>query len=362
MAVNPSTYDSIKNTATISQPHGIGYVWATMLWEMYWNLVEEHGYNPNVYDSWETGGNNLAIQLVMDGMKLQPCSPGFVTGRNAIIQADQNLTGGENECLIWEAFAKRGLGFSAAQGSSNNRSDGTQAFDLPPVCRADIGVAPPSLSETLTPDTQASQNMTISNGGKEHGADLTWTITEAASDCSVPSDVPWLSAAPTAGTTAAADSTNVAVTFDSTGLGIGVYTALLCVSSNDETTPVVSVPVTLDVNFAFAGFFGPVANAPALNTAQAGQVIPLLFSLDGDFGLNIFAAGYPASRRVNCTTLAPLGALEPTQSPGGSGLSYDASSDIYNYPWRTSAAWRNTCRELVLRTNDGTERSAFFRF
>lgn len=257
---------------------------------------------------------------------------------------------------------------SAASASARSRAarttarTGTQAFDLPPVCRADIGVAPPSLSETLTPDTQASQNLTISNGGKEHGADLTWTITEAASDCSVPSDVPWLSAAPTAGTTAAADSSNVAVTFDSTGLAIGVYTAVLCVNSNDDTTPVVSVPVTLDINYAFAGFFGPVANAPALNPAQAGQVMPLIFSLGGDFGLNIFAAGYPASRPVNCTTLAPLGALVPTQTPGGSGLTYDAAADRYNYPWRTSVAWRNSCRELVLRTNDSTERSAFFRF
>ena len=33
--------------------------------------------------------------------------------------------------MLWTAFAKRGLGYSATQGSSNSRSDGTQAFDLP---------------------------------------------------------------------------------------------------------------------------------------------------------------------------------------------------------------------------------------
>jgi hypothetical protein len=107
-----------------------------MLWEMYWNLVDRHGYNADIYADWSTGGNNLALQLVMDGMKLQPCSPGFVDGRNGILQGDTLLTGGANQCEIWRAFAKRGLGFSASQGSSNNRTDGVAAFDLPASCQA----------------------------------------------------------------------------------------------------------------------------------------------------------------------------------------------------------------------------------
>ena len=293
-------------------------------------------------------------------MKLQPCSPGFVDGRDAILEADAALTGGENECLIWKGFAKRGLGFGASQGlSSNSRSDGTQAFDLPPVCRADIGVVPPALSETLTPNTQTGQNLAISNGSKEDGTDLAWTITEAASDCSTPSDVPWLSAAPAAGTTAPESSSSVAVNFDSTGLGIGVYTAVLCVGSNDADSPVVSVPVTLDVNYLFGGFYSPVANE-GLNTVQAGQTVPLHFSLNGDFGLDVFAAGFPASREVDCTTLAPLGAFVPTETPGNSGLS--SSGDRYNYPWKTSAQWRDTCRELVVRTDDNADHRAFFSF
>jgi hypothetical protein len=134
MTVNPSTYASVADAIGISQPHGIGYVWNTMLWEMYWNLVDRYGYNANIYDRWSTGGNNLAIQLVMDGMKFQPCRPGFVDGRNAILAADTALTGGANQCEIWRAFAKRGLGFSASQGLSTSRSDGVQAFDLPASC------------------------------------------------------------------------------------------------------------------------------------------------------------------------------------------------------------------------------------
>jgi hypothetical protein len=136
MTVNPSTYASVADVVNISQPHGIGYVWNTMLWETYWNLVDRHGYNANIYEPWDEGGNNLALQLVMDGMKLQPCRPGFVDGRNAILNADLALTEGENQCEIWRAFAKRGLGFGANQGDSNNRTDGVAAFDLPASCTA----------------------------------------------------------------------------------------------------------------------------------------------------------------------------------------------------------------------------------
>lgn len=131
MSINPSTYDDVK---TLAVPHGVGYVWATMLWELHWNLIDEYGFKNDIYRTWQTGGNNLALQLVMDGMKFQPCRPGFVDGRNAILAADQALTDGENQCLIWSAFAKRGLGFSAIQGSSESRADGTEAFDTHPSC------------------------------------------------------------------------------------------------------------------------------------------------------------------------------------------------------------------------------------
>jgi CSLREA domain-containing protein len=130
--INPNVYSTI---ATTNVPHGVGEVWASMLWEMYWNFVDRYGYNPDLYQDWESGGNNLALQLVLDGMKLQPCSPGFVDGRDAILAADVALTGGVNQCAIWEGFAKRGLGLSALQGSSASATDGSEAFNVPSSCR-----------------------------------------------------------------------------------------------------------------------------------------------------------------------------------------------------------------------------------
>jgi len=130
-AINNFTYGATNNPS-ISRPHGIGFVWATMLWDLTWDLIDVYGFDPDIYEG--TGGNNIALQLVVDALKLQPCSPGFVNGRDAILLADLLANGGANRCLIWNAFAKRGLGLSASQGSSNNRFDQVEAFDVPEDC------------------------------------------------------------------------------------------------------------------------------------------------------------------------------------------------------------------------------------
>jgi Fungalysin metallopeptidase (M36)/Peptidase propeptide and YPEB domain/Fungalysin/Thermolysin Propeptide Motif len=139
MKVNPSTYETIAGAA---EPHGVGYVWATMLWDLYWELVDKHGFNPNPYGSWKSGGNNLMMQLVVDGMKFAPCEPGFADARDAIIAADQALTGnaskgkaGDNECLIWRVFARRGLGVDAKQGSFESKVDQKNGFKVPAHCK-----------------------------------------------------------------------------------------------------------------------------------------------------------------------------------------------------------------------------------
>ena len=140
--VNNFTY-AATNNAAITQPHGIGFVWCTMLWEMTWELIGVYGWDPDIYTG--TGGNNIAMRLVIEGMKLTPCSPGFVNARDAILLADQNLYGGANQNAIWAAFARRGLGVGANQGSANNRSDQTEAYNTPMT--ANVGIA--SITEPL---------------------------------------------------------------------------------------------------------------------------------------------------------------------------------------------------------------------
>lgn len=129
--INDYTYAATNNDA-LAEPHGIGFVWCTMLWDMTWALIDQYGFDPDLYQG--TGGNNIAMHLVIEAMKLQPCSPGFVDGRDAILAADELLYAGANKCLIWQAFATRGLGYSADQGSSNSRYDQVEAFDIPNTC------------------------------------------------------------------------------------------------------------------------------------------------------------------------------------------------------------------------------------
>ena len=129
LSVDPRTYGDV---ASAGLPHGVGSIWCAMLWDLTWDLIDEHGFDPDLYNG--TGGNNIAMELVVEALKLQPCNPGFVDGRDAILDADLALNSGNNACLIWGAFAKRGLGLNASQGSSNSSTDGTEDFTVPTFC------------------------------------------------------------------------------------------------------------------------------------------------------------------------------------------------------------------------------------
>ena len=61
----------------------------------------------------------------------RPCSPGFVDGRDAILLADELNYGGRHYCAIWDAFAGRGLGVDADQGSTSIYNDGIESFAVP---------------------------------------------------------------------------------------------------------------------------------------------------------------------------------------------------------------------------------------
>lgn len=111
---------------------------------------------------------------------------------------------------------------------------------------AAIQVSPDALSQTLLANTQATQSLTISNTGS---AVLEWKVGEG---CNPPSDIPWVSAMPDSGTTAAGSSSPVDVVFDATGLDTNIYTGTLCIASNDLDNPQVSVPLTMTVTAATA--------------------------------------------------------------------------------------------------------------
>jgi extracellular elastinolytic metalloproteinase len=124
MTTNPMTYSYILRNQAV---HYIGTIWSTILYEAYWNLVEASGFTADyIQNAGGEAGNVRFFQMVVDGMKLQPCSPTFLTARDAILTADRVNYGGQYRCMLWRAFAKRGLGLGAA-----NRVDN---YDMPPEC------------------------------------------------------------------------------------------------------------------------------------------------------------------------------------------------------------------------------------
>ncbi|MFT3979739.1 MAG: M36 family metallopeptidase [Ferruginibacter sp.] len=104
--------------------HTRGELWATTLWDMTWNIIQQtNSITPNIYNGTGTGGNVIALKLVMEGLKLQPCNSGFIDARDAILRADQLLYNGAYSCAIREAFRRRGMGLYASQGSANSVTD-----------------------------------------------------------------------------------------------------------------------------------------------------------------------------------------------------------------------------------------------
>lgn len=165
-SVNNQTIEDIKGTEA---PHPLGEIWTDALWDIYWGMVEIYGFDEDLYTG--TGGNNMAIQLVMDGMKLQECSPGFVNGRDAILKADSINYDAAHACLIWNAFAKRGIGVNADQRSTFLRNDNTKDFNSLPECVKELKIA-----KSMTPIIEAGDvidcTLTIRNDKGEMATDV----------------------------------------------------------------------------------------------------------------------------------------------------------------------------------------------
>lgn len=130
--VNPLTY---KNGDESQQVHFLGTVWATMLYDIAWAFIGKYGNTDDAMPSFDDkgvpkgDGRFVMMKILMDAMAIQPCSPSFIQARDAIIDADNALTGGDNKCLIWKGFAGRGLGPNAKGGSSR-----VEDFKLPSGC------------------------------------------------------------------------------------------------------------------------------------------------------------------------------------------------------------------------------------
>jgi len=167
MSINPQTFDNIKGTTA---PHPLGEVWTGMLWDMYWKFVELYGFDPDWTN--ENSGNHKAVFLVMEGMKMQPCNPGFIEGRDAILMADREIFSGEHQCLIWDVFARRGLGTKAVGGDRDNRNDGVQNFESLPTCIPTLKITKTLSKKLVKPGEEVTVTLKANNHFSQKETDV----------------------------------------------------------------------------------------------------------------------------------------------------------------------------------------------
>jgi hypothetical protein len=191
-SVNAYTYAGSTNglginAAEITVPHGVGFVWCSMLYDVFQEFVDVYGFNDDIFetglntdlsDASHSGGNNIVNRLIMEGLKIQPAEGTFADQRDAILAADALLFPSASQCggsmhfkMIWEGFAKRGLGFQEdGNYGTNTRGDERDGFGIPPVCG---GSAPPILTVS-----HAAPYLVSAGGNIQY--DITVTVTGGA--------------------------------------------------------------------------------------------------------------------------------------------------------------------------------------
>lgn len=340
-------------------------------------------------------------ELVFSGAPFENCGTVNVT----VAETHNGGAGSaSNPRVITRTFtATDAAGNSASAAQTITVADGTApTITAPPAvnvgtgpgaasCDAFIGNA--ALGSPVASDNCAGVTVTRSPAGNTFPVGtttVTWTATDAAGNTAtatqdvtvvddtppvlnVPADVtvylplnsPAVSMVVNYPAATATDNCPGAVTvgYDKlSGTVFDVGTTVVTVTAADAKGNQTVKTFNVTVLYNFSGFFSPVDNLPTLNQVKAGQNIPLKFSLSGNKGLAILAAGYPASQQVNCSTNVPINDLAETDNPGNSTLTYDSGSDRYQYNWKTEKSWAGTCRALAVKLNDGSTHTANFKF
>ena len=130
MSINPRVLSDFNGGFPNNEEHLAGEIWTSVLWDLNWMLINKYGYSSDLYHG--TGGNNYAMQLVIDALKLQPANPTFLQARDAIIAADFVNSGGANYEDIWAVFARRGFGYGASAGFNADSEQVVASYTVPP--------------------------------------------------------------------------------------------------------------------------------------------------------------------------------------------------------------------------------------
>ncbi|MFC7534155.1 M36 family metallopeptidase [Actinoplanes sp. GCM10030250] len=130
MTHSPLNYSSVDYDFVGLQVHASGEVWSASNYDVRNAFIKRYGYgSAKLQKACANGkvavtscpGNRRWIQLVFDSFLLLANSANSqVDARDALIGADLVRFGGKNQDLIWNAFAKRGLGEAALSNGAGD--------------------------------------------------------------------------------------------------------------------------------------------------------------------------------------------------------------------------------------------------
>jgi extracellular elastinolytic metalloproteinase len=167
----PGTYGML-GTGIYVQPHKVGEIWCATLMSMNRNLNNRLG---------DPRGQRLALQLVVDALKLSPANPNMLNMRDAILLAlDHKRTASPGlsetdyqaaKTGIWTAFAKFGMG-QRAQSAGAEFGNVVEDFTVPAG-----GPSSPTTGTGTNPNTGSTSTNNPPVSGGASGAAGTAVLT-----------------------------------------------------------------------------------------------------------------------------------------------------------------------------------------
>lgn len=146
--------------------------------------------------------------------------------------------------------------------------------------------------------------------------------------------------------------------------GVGLFTATCSGAVDQGGNAAAPVSVSYTVVYAFSGFSAPVANPPALNSANAGQTIPLKWRLTNAQGSPIrnLTGVVVTAESLACSVGATID-QGAEAAAGASGLQ-NLGNGYYQFNWKTPKSYAHSCKTLKLGLGEGAgqERTARFQF
>ncbi len=139
---NPLNYSDYGFDSTGDEVHADGEIWNGVQWELRQALVQkwdrlrghryrsskkplqlkcaEAGRNKGVVRPQQCPGNRRWLQLIFDSFLMQQGATSMLDARDATIAADKMRFRGENNKILWQAFARRGMGGSASTPTADS--------------------------------------------------------------------------------------------------------------------------------------------------------------------------------------------------------------------------------------------------